>query len=91
MPDSNNESVKSTSGFRKLIGMEVAELAAGHAVMEISLAPEHLNSQRGVHGGVLASLIDNTGGLAGCYSPEKQTFCKTVTLTLTTSMSRRNR
>jgi uncharacterized protein (TIGR00369 family) len=88
MPDSKNDGDKSTSGFRHLIGMRVMELAAGHAVMEISLAPGHLNSQGGVHGGVLASLIDNTGGLAGCYSPEKQTFRKAVTLTLTTSFTR---
>ena len=88
MPDSNNDREKSTSGFRHLIGMRVMELAAGHAVMEISLAPGHFNSQGGVHGGVLASLIDNTGGLAGCYSPEKKTVRKAVTLTLTTSFTR---
>jgi uncharacterized protein (TIGR00369 family) len=80
--------VDTPSGFRHLIGMRVVELNADRAVMEIHLTPEHLNGQGSVHGGVLASLIDNTGGLAGCYCPKRETLRKAVTLSLTTTFTR---
>lgn len=88
MPQRKRAGFDSNSGFRHLIGMRAVEMTADRAVMEILLAPEHLNSQGSVHGGVLASLIDNTGGLAGCYCPNREVLRKAVTLSLTTSFTR---
>jgi len=80
----NNISV-SESGFRQFIGMIVRELTANQAVMELAIGPQHRNSHGSLHGGVLASIIDNTGGLAGCYCPSSGNIRKAVTLSLTTS------
>jgi len=73
------------SGFRDLLGMELVELNAERAIMELTLEPKHLNSQGTLHGGALAALVDNTGGLAGCYCPQSHGLRKAVTLSLTTS------
>jgi len=88
MPHGKRAGFDSKSGFRRLLGMRVVELTADRAVMEITLAPEHLNSKGGVHGGVLASLIDNAGGLAGCYCPQREVIRNAVTLSLTTTFTR---
>ncbi len=72
-------------GFRKLIGLETKELLDGYAVMELTVSPEHLNSQGALHGGVVATMIDHAGGTAGCFSADKGKQRKAVTLSLTTS------
>lgn len=75
----------SSSGFRRAIDLRIAELSSNYAVMELTIAAQHLNTNGTVHGGVLAAMIDNTGGLAGCYIQASKTIRKAVTLTLTTS------
>ena len=80
----NNTSVIE-SGFRQFIGMTVRELTANQAVMELTIGPQHRNSHGSLHGGVLTSIIDNSGGLAGCYCPASGNVRKAVTLSLTTS------
>ncbi len=72
-------------GFRDTIGMRVVELDDGLAVMELAIGPETLNSHGSLHGGAIAAIIDNTGGLAGCYCHETRQIRKAVTLSLTTS------
>lgn len=76
------------SGFRDTIALRTVELGDGRAVMELTIGPEHRNSMGAIHGGVLAALLDNTGGLAGCYDHATQTTRKAVTLTLTISFVR---
>ena len=73
------------TGFRHLIGLHVTELGVGRAVLELAISPQHLNSHGSLHGGVLATMIDNTGGLAGCHCTASGRQRKAVTLSLTTS------
>lgn len=73
------------SGFRQAIDLRVTKLGSSQAVMELTIGPRHLNSNGTLHGGVLAAMIDNTGGLAGCYNQVSRTLRKAVTLSLTTS------
>lgn len=73
------------SGFKTLVGMEITELNSDHAVLELTMEPKHMNSQGGLHGGVLATLVDNAGGVAGCYCTRTKTHRNAVTLSLTTS------
>jgi len=73
------------SGFCDLLGIGLVALSADQAEMELNVEPKHLNSQGTLHGGVLATLVDITGGLAGCYCPHSQSYKKAVTLSLTTS------
>jgi len=72
-------------GFRKLIGLVTRELLDGYAVMELTISPEHLNSQGSVHGGIVATMIDHAGGIAGCFCERTGKRRKAVTLSLTTS------
>lgn len=71
-------------GFRRLIGLRKTELQEGFARMELVVGPEHLNSGGTLHGGLLATMIDHAGGVAGCYSVCGRSR-KAVTLSLTTS------
>ena len=72
-------------GFRKLIGLKTMALEDGYAVMELTVSSEHLNSQGSLHGGIVATMIDHTGGIAGCLCTETGTMRKAVTISLTTS------
>lgn len=72
-------------GFRKLIGLNLLELQEGSAVMGLEIGAEHLNSLRTLHGGIIATMIDHAGGMAGCLCKETGRLRKAVTLSLTTS------
>jgi uncharacterized protein (TIGR00369 family) len=85
MPESERILSDKPIGFRRLIGLEAKELSDGYALMELTVGPEHLNSGGTVHGGILATMIDHAGGIAGCFSPETGSSRKAVTLSLTTS------
>lgn len=81
----NEPPTKNSPGdFRRLIGLETRELRDGYAVMELVIGPEHRNSQGFLHGGILATMIDHSGGIAGCYVPDGASR-KAVTISLTTS------
>jgi uncharacterized protein (TIGR00369 family) len=71
--------------FRQLIGLEKKEIKDGYAVMELTVSPEHLNSQGSVHGGIVATMIDHAGGIAGFLCGNTGKWRNAVTLSLTTS------
>lgn len=50
--------------FSKHIRTQVEEVEAGHAVLYIDVQDFHLNGNGTLHGGVYATLIDNTMALA---------------------------
>lgn len=58
-----------SSPFQKLIGVEVAELEPGRAVLRVPLKPALWGDPKreALHGGVTATIIDSAGGLA-CFS-----------------------
>ena len=85
MPESERKITDQPSGFRRLIGLETKELQDGYARMELVVGPEHLNSGGTLHGGLLATMIDHAGGIAGCYCAASNRSRKAVTLSLTTS------
>jgi uncharacterized protein (TIGR00369 family) len=85
MPESERKIADRLIGFRRLIGLEAKELRDGYALMELTIGPEHLNSQGFLHGGILATMIDHTGGIAGCFCEETGRSRKAVTISLTTS------
>lgn len=85
MPESERKIADKLIGFRRLIGLEARELSNGYALMELTIGPEHLNSQGFLHGGILATMIDHTGGIAGCFCAETGNSRKAVTISLSTS------
>jgi len=85
MTQSELKTMDNPVGFRKLIGLKTRELQDGYAVMELMVSPEHLNSHGSIHGGILATMIDHSGGIAGCFSEKSGKRRKAVTLSLATS------
>jgi len=59
------------SPFAVLLGLEVVELADGHAVLRMPFREELVTVGSTVHGGALASLLDTTAmAAAWCGAPE---------------------
>jgi uncharacterized protein (TIGR00369 family) len=85
MPESESKISDNRGGFRKMLGLEIKELAVGHAVMELTISAEHLNSAGSLHGGVAATMIDHAGGIAGFICHKTGRHRMAVTLSLTTS------
>ena len=85
MPGNELKHSDNPVGFRKLIGLKTVVLEVGHSVIELNVSSEHLNSQGSLHGGLVATLIDHAGGIAGCLCKETGRMRKAVTLSLTTS------
>ena len=52
------------SSFVNYVGIEVASIEGGEAIINLRLRDEHLNSGGIAHGGVLATLADTAGGAA---------------------------
>ena len=57
--------------FEHLLKPELVSLSDGESVISMLVGEEHLNIQRKVHGGVLASLADLAMGVA-CITYDKQ-------------------
>ena len=51
--------------FIEALGVELTEMADGHAVAVMTPQPQHLNSWGVVHGGVLMSVLDFVMAMAG--------------------------
>ena len=59
------------SAFQKLIGWEVPVWEDGHAVVTCTVRPEFTNRRGGLHGGLVATLIDAVAGHAALGPPPK--------------------
>ncbi len=44
--------------FLATVGIRIAEIGERHATMELEVGPRHLNYLGGLHGGVVATLVD---------------------------------
>lgn len=62
------------SEFQKLIQWEVPVWEDGHAVVTCTLRPEYGNRRGGLHGGLVATLMDAVGGHAALGPPPKEPF-----------------
>lgn len=54
----------SASGLRKELGLQVVEVSAGYARMEMDIDERHVNPIGSVHGGAIFALADSAGGTA---------------------------
>ncbi len=50
--------------FDLLLGQEPVSRETGHAISQLEVAERHHNPHGGVHGGVIATLVDSTMGMA---------------------------
>lgn len=66
--------------FHEVLDYTVLEWEEGHALIEMPVQPKHRNRGSSIHGGVIATLIDIAGDMAGIWTPEGER--KTVTVNL---------
>jgi acyl-CoA thioesterase len=64
--------------FAELLDMQVVEQQDGHSRMRLTVAPQHLNPHRVVHGAVLYALADTGMGLALYPSLAEGEICATI-------------
>lgn len=79
------------SPFNDLIGFDIAHWREDHVELTLTLAERHLNRSGVLHGGVLSTLIDVAGGLAGCYCPIEGNVRRALTLSLTVNFTGQTR
>ncbi|TAL03073.1 MAG: PaaI family thioesterase [Rhodospirillaceae bacterium] len=77
------EVVVDPSPFRDLLGMRIGKLQPGRAELELDISPTLMNFVGRLHGGVVATLIDMAGTLAGYCLPDSDETRSSVTLSLT--------
>lgn len=75
------------SGYRELLGYRLSEWREGYAAIELDVMACHLNRAGVLHGGALASLIDNACGYAATWAPVDAAPRQCVTLSLTVSFA----
>jgi uncharacterized protein (TIGR00369 family) len=64
--------------FVHLLGIELVEKADGSARIAFTPAPEHLNSWKGIHGGVIMALLDTALSTASRALDSACIGCSTV-------------
>lgn len=74
-------------GFHSLLGYRQVSWQENEAVVELELAPQHLNLGGVIHGGVLTSLLDIAMAEAGTYCPFPGRMRKAITLSMTTTFT----
>lgn len=78
-------SLPQPSGFNRTMGMKLTRWEEGLAELTVQIADEHLNGAGAVHGGVVASLLDNAVTFSTIYSrdPSRPRRCVTLSLSCT--------
>eukprot|EP00003_Mantamonas_plastica_P001619 TRINITY_DN11140_c0_g1_i1.p1 TRINITY_DN11140_c0_g1~~TRINITY_DN11140_c0_g1_i1.p1 ORF type:complete len:146 (+),score=14.30 TRINITY_DN11140_c0_g1_i1:51-488(+) len=72
------------SGFREVLGFDIAEWKPGYAVITANMEERHLNRNGFVHGGVFVSLLDSAAGLCGTYCSVPGNVRRCITISLNT-------
>lgn len=70
--------------YLEWLGARLQVLRKGHAEFSLEVAPQHLNKQGKLHGGVTASLLDVACGYAGLLDDD-EVLLDAVTLSLSVS------
>ena len=68
--------------LKRFLGMSVRESSKGSGVTTVTLAPDHLNPNGVVHGGVLFTMVDTAMGKAAMSVLDDGQFCASVEVQL---------
>lgn len=74
-------------GFQVTLGFQVAEWSDGHCVLALEIDERHTNRSGVLHGGVIASLLDQSMSLSGLYCPYPDRVRRSVTLSMSTNFT----
>lgn len=80
-----NTQIETPYAFQKTIGFEVTEWAEGHCALRLPLSDHLSNRYGGLHGGVLATLLDTALGFAVSHTGDPD--CKQFVMTLSLNVN----
>lgn len=66
--------------YLEFLGFKLIAWKAGYSKIEMPVRPEHRNTVGYLHGGVIASLLDIAGAVAGSYGVSKDFVSVTINL-----------
>lgn len=66
--------------YLEFLGFKLIAWKDGYAKIEMPVRPEHRNTVGYLHGGVIASLLDIAGAVAGSYGVSEQFVSVTINL-----------
>jgi uncharacterized protein (TIGR00369 family) len=66
--------------YLEFLGFKLIAWKAGYTKIEMPVRPEHRNTVGYLHGGVIASLLDIAGAVAGSYGVTKEYVSITINL-----------
>ena len=81
----NFEACNLTEGLNGLLGFTLVDWKIGFAQIEVELDERHKNRQGGIHGGVIATLVDAATGFCGVFESDPDKRPGNVTVSLTTN------
>jgi acyl-CoA thioesterase len=74
------EALLAKDAASRALGIEVAEVGPGHAVLDMTVRPEHLNGHGICHGGIIFTLADSAFAFA-CNSYNRVVVAQSNTIT----------
>lgn len=74
--------IRRKTGAQSLIGY-VVEIENGRARVVLDIAPHHLNRNNGLHGGIIATLLDAAAGYAASLEGDGSTLTPVTTVSMT--------
>lgn len=70
--------------YAALLGYQLVDWRRDEATVTLTLREDHVNRSGGIHGGLIATLIDTSCGFAGCYHEPPEAPRRALTLSLHT-------
>ena len=67
--------------YLEFLGFRLIDWREGFARLDMQIRPDHRNTVGYLHGGVIASLLDISGALAGSYGRSKESVSVTINMT----------
>lgn len=66
--------------YLEFLGFKLVSWKEGYAKLQMQVRPEHRNTVGYLHGGVVSSLLDIAGAVAGSYGNARETVSVTINL-----------
>lgn len=74
--------IKGKTGAQSLIGY-VVQIAGGGARVVLDIDDRHINRNNGLHGGIIATLLDAAAGYAASLAEDGETLAPVTTVSMT--------
>ena len=82
MTKTNKNRNKIVANYNQVLGYEVLEWIDGCSLLAIPIQKKHRNRGRSIHGGVIASLVNVAGKMAGNWTSSGERKTRTINLNI---------